>query len=264
MTRDRILGWTGHFLNDEPKRAPLCAAIAVPVAPAAAPVALVIPKPGELWPAQGGTYAGLRRGRDGTLYHLIVATGPDGETKCEWGPYGIDVPGTLLAAPPNFARQHREEAEHSRRRALDDVDGFTAFLQAACTDCFDITSDWVGRQPSRIGNAPTEQLVHLLLNSEDPAAAELRLRYLEDQGHAAARPELREWQSIGLCECGGLFAVGSVITAPGPDGFSQPVRAEVIFVGKRDDKPGVWYLLRDVRHSEPGALLSEDCLRSAS
>lgn len=46
------------------------------------------PRVGELWPEQGGTYAGIMRGDDGTLYHLIVS-GEEGDfSDLAWGGYG--------------------------------------------------------------------------------------------------------------------------------------------------------------------------------
>ena len=46
------------------------------------------PLPGQYWREQGGTYAGIMRGDDGTLYHLII--GPDSMDieDQEWGGYG--------------------------------------------------------------------------------------------------------------------------------------------------------------------------------
>ena len=56
-------------------------------------VAPSTPLPGQLWLAQGGTYAGIVRGDDGTLFHLIV--GPESMDFDEqpWGGRGKDEEG---------------------------------------------------------------------------------------------------------------------------------------------------------------------------
>lgn len=53
------------------------------------------PLPGQPWPEQGGIYAGIVRGDDGTLAHIIVA--PKGSVGCiegiTWGGYGSETAG---------------------------------------------------------------------------------------------------------------------------------------------------------------------------
>lgn len=53
------------------------------------------PTIGQHWHGQGGVYAGLVRGTDGTPdYHLIVPTDPAGQLEeIEWGGYGQNEPG---------------------------------------------------------------------------------------------------------------------------------------------------------------------------
>ena len=53
------------------------------------------PAPGQYWPEQGGTYAGVMRGAPGRpAYHLIVATGPAGmAADLAWGPEGKKIAG---------------------------------------------------------------------------------------------------------------------------------------------------------------------------
>jgi len=46
------------------------------------------PRVGELWPEQGGTYAGIMRGDDGTQYHLIVSGDAGDLNGLPWGAYG--------------------------------------------------------------------------------------------------------------------------------------------------------------------------------
>ncbi|OVE45612.1 DUF1566 domain-containing protein [Chromobacterium violaceum] len=56
--------------------------------------AVKLPKIGELWPEQGGVYAGLMRGQSGQPdYHLIVADTEAGFVKeITWGGYEKDEP----------------------------------------------------------------------------------------------------------------------------------------------------------------------------
>lgn len=49
--------------------------------------------PGEHWLEQGGTYAGIMRGDDGTLYHLIVSPDAIEAEDMTWGKYGKDIAG---------------------------------------------------------------------------------------------------------------------------------------------------------------------------
>lgn len=53
------------------------------------------PRIGEVWQEQGGVYAGIIRPEDGAAaYHLIVASGSDGEASdMAWGAYGESEPG---------------------------------------------------------------------------------------------------------------------------------------------------------------------------
>lgn len=50
------------------------------------------------------------------------------------------------------------------------------------------------------------------------------------------------------------------VSAPLMDGSGARIEAEVVTVGTRTDREGNWYLLRDLRHDEPGALLPEEVL----
>lgn len=54
-----------------------------------------VPRIGELWPEQGGVYAGQMRGVDGAAdYHLVVAAGDEGQqAELEWGGSGEEEPG---------------------------------------------------------------------------------------------------------------------------------------------------------------------------
>lgn len=54
-----------------------------------------VPRIGEFWPEQGGVYAGLMRGVDGSAdYHLVIAAGDEGQqAELEWGGRGKDEPG---------------------------------------------------------------------------------------------------------------------------------------------------------------------------
>lgn len=50
------------------------------------------------------------------------------------------------------------------------------------------------------------------------------------------------------------------VSAPLMDGSGERIEAEVVTAGTRTDRAGTWYLLRDLRHAEPGALLREQDL----
>jgi hypothetical protein len=50
------------------------------------------PAIGEVWPGQGGIYAGIRQGEDGELYHHIFAATDVGEHA--WGDYGTETGAT--------------------------------------------------------------------------------------------------------------------------------------------------------------------------
>ena len=57
------------------------------------------PALGELWPEQGGIYAGLARHEDGRHYHLIVASAEAGEHQgIAWGVRGDDIAGAASKA----------------------------------------------------------------------------------------------------------------------------------------------------------------------
>ncbi|MFC3340037.1 DUF1566 domain-containing protein [Paracandidimonas soli] len=61
--------------------------------PSPDPALLNVPLPGQNWPEQGGTYAGIMRGDDGTLYHLIVGPEATDIGDQPWGAYGKEEPG---------------------------------------------------------------------------------------------------------------------------------------------------------------------------
>jgi hypothetical protein len=56
---------------------------------------ITVPRVGDVWPGQGGIYAGIVRPDDGSApYHLIVASGGEGETTdIAWGGEGESEPG---------------------------------------------------------------------------------------------------------------------------------------------------------------------------
>ncbi|MCG8393330.1 MAG: DUF1566 domain-containing protein [Pseudomonadales bacterium] len=52
-----------------------------------------IPAIGEVWPEQGGIYAGMVRGSNGLPDYHLIAAHPQEEKKLEWGTAGIEVSG---------------------------------------------------------------------------------------------------------------------------------------------------------------------------
>lgn len=74
----------------------LCPAEIAPAAPVPMPAPAELPSLGAYWPGQGGVFAGTIRGRDGHPdYHLIVASGPEGEADdLAWGGRGKESSAT--------------------------------------------------------------------------------------------------------------------------------------------------------------------------
>ena len=78
------------------------------------PIAPVPPLPGEIWPEQGGIYAGIMRGDKGVHYHLIIASGPNSDlSELTWGPYKT-VPGcdSKWDGAANTAALRASDEEH--------------------------------------------------------------------------------------------------------------------------------------------------------
>ena len=62
----------------------------------------------------------------------------------------------------------------------------------------------------------------------------------------------------------GRYRVGSHVMAPGIDACSPRVLAEVVSAGVHSDRPGVWYVLREVDQVVSSLLLPEDALQEVT
>ena len=59
----------------------------------------------------------------------------------------------------------------------------------------------------------------------------------------------------------GRYPVGARVMAPGIDACSPRVVAEVVSAGVHSDRPGVWYVLRELDRRASSLLLPEDALQ---
>lgn len=67
---------------------------------------------------------------------------------------------------------------------------------------------------------------------------------------------------VSLTPAQGRFAVGERVLAQGIDDCSALQLSAVMAVGTRSDHPGIWYLLRGLRHGDT-SLVRGDALRTA-
>jgi len=62
----------------------------------------------------------------------------------------------------------------------------------------------------------------------------------------------------------GRYAVGTRVMAPGIDACSPRVAAEVVCAGMHSDRPGIWYVLRELDRHDSSLLLPEDALQEVA
>ena len=118
-----------------------------------APIAIVTPRIGEVWPNQGGVYAGIMRGEAGRPdYHLIVTIGSQFEVSGQWGTYGKKINAdsrtngagntTVMAAAGYAIAQQVMAMECDGHRDL--YIGSQAEMQIACANCPELFNqdDW--------------------------------------------------------------------------------------------------------------------------
>ena len=66
---------------------------------------------------------------------------------------------------------------------------------------------------------------------------------------------------VALTPAPGRFAPGQCVIAPGIDECTTPAEAEVVASGTREDRPGIWCLLRHREERAPNALIEEWALQ---
>lgn len=62
----------------------------------------------------------------------------------------------------------------------------------------------------------------------------------------------------------GRYPVGARVMAPGIDACSPRVVAEVVSAGVHSDRPGIWYVLRELDRDTSSLLLPEDALQEVA
>lgn len=109
---------------------------------------LTPPAIGQIWPGQGGIYAGIMPARNGQeAYHLIV-----GEElgRFEWGPYGDESPATSLIDGLANTAALLEHGEYpaAKAAAAHTADGHNDFYLPAAAELYEAWlnlgyKDWV-------------------------------------------------------------------------------------------------------------------------
>jgi hypothetical protein len=74
------------------------------------------------------------------------------------------------------------------------------------------------------------------------------------------RPLATTATGVVLVPVTGRFDIGDHVFAPGIDDCTPVAPAEVVAVGTRQDRPGVWCLVRHLREGAPNALIEEFAL----
>lgn len=96
------------------------------------------PAIGEIWPGQGGIYAGVMPARNGQeAYHLILG---DEIGRFEWGPYGEESPATSLLDGQANTRALLEHGDYPAANAASshEADGHTDFYLPASAELYEI------------------------------------------------------------------------------------------------------------------------------
>ncbi|MNJ53765.1 hypothetical protein D3C77_491730 [compost metagenome] len=98
---------------------------------------LIPPAVGEIWPGQGGIYAGIMPARNGQeAYHLILG---DELGRFEWGPYGEESPATSLIDGQSNTLDLLEHGEYpaAKAAAAHNADGHTDFYLPAIAELYE-------------------------------------------------------------------------------------------------------------------------------
>ncbi|WP_442108720.1 DUF1566 domain-containing protein [Pseudomonas sp. NUPR-001] len=98
---------------------------------------LIPPAIGEIWPGQGGIYAGVMPARNGQeAYHLILG---DELGRFEWGPYGDESPATSLTdgQANTLALLERGAYPAAKAAAAHNAEGHTDFYLPAIAELYE-------------------------------------------------------------------------------------------------------------------------------
>ncbi|UVL22414.1 DUF1566 domain-containing protein [Pseudomonas donghuensis] len=96
------------------------------------------PAIGEVWPGQGGIYAGIMPARgDAKPYHLILG---DELGRFEWGPYGDESPATSLTDGQTNTLALLEHGDYPAAKAAvtHAADGHSDFYLPAIVELYEI------------------------------------------------------------------------------------------------------------------------------
>ena len=146
-----------------------------------APAQLTPPAIGQIWPGQGGIYAGIMPARNGQeAYHLIV-----GEElgRFEWGPYGDESPATSLidGQANTLALLEHGEYPAAKAAAAHTADGHSDFYLPAAAELYEAwlnlgDQDWYWMWSSSQRSANTAFLLGFVAGSQGTSAKDDELR----------------------------------------------------------------------------------------
>lgn len=143
------------------------------------------PAVGQVWPGQGGIYAGIIPARGmNAPYHLIIAAEDVG--RFEWGPYDDESPATsLLDGQPNTKALVESENDYpaARAAAAYTADGHTDFYLGAAAELYeawlnlgDKSWGWMWSSSQRSANYAFCQLFEYGHQDHDGKVDEFRVR----------------------------------------------------------------------------------------
>ncbi|MBI6912469.1 DUF1566 domain-containing protein [Pseudomonas juntendi] len=99
---------------------------------------LTPPAIGEIWPGQGGIYAGIVPARNGAeAYHLIIG---DELGRFEWGPHEVEAPATSLIdgqANTLALLESSDEYPAAKAAAAHQADGHNDFYLPAAAELYE-------------------------------------------------------------------------------------------------------------------------------
>ncbi|WP_110993105.1 DUF1566 domain-containing protein [Pseudomonas sichuanensis] len=102
-----------------------------------APAHLTPPAIGQVWPGQGGIYAGIVPARNGQeAYHLVIGAELG---RFEWGPYEVDAPAKSLIDGLSNTKALVEAGEYpaANAAAAHQADGHTDFYLPAAAELYE-------------------------------------------------------------------------------------------------------------------------------
>lgn len=103
----------------------------------------------------------------------------------------------------------------------------------------------------------------LAAHSHSPAPMDIVLHDLTSR-MSGRLPAMATPFGVTLTPAPGRFAPGQEVIAPGIDECTPPAAAEVIATGTREDRPGIWCLVRHCSERKANALIEEWAIRPAT